>query len=103
MATPVVTLAGESHAGRLGISILHAVGLDELIAATPDDYVAIATGLARDPERLASLHGSLRERMASSPLCDAHVTARDLEDAYRQIWRRRCAREGDRRPAAKSA
>ena len=94
MGTPVVTLAGLSHAGRVGVSLLHAVGLDELIAGSTDGYVAIAKALALDPDRLAGLHGSLRERMRGSPLCDAARSARDLEDAYRAMWRRRCAREG---------
>ena len=91
MGAPVITLAGRAHAGRVGVSLLHAVGLEDLIAATPEDYVVVAVALARDPQRLASLHGSLRERMRASPLCDATRIASQLEDAYRTMWGRYCA------------
>jgi predicted O-linked N-acetylglucosamine transferase (SPINDLY family) len=94
MGTPVVTLAGRSHAGRVGVSLLHAVGLDELVAETPEAYLEIAVALARDPKRLARLHGSLRGRMEASPLCDATRTTTDIEDAYHTMWRRRCATAG---------
>ena len=103
MGTPVVSLAGESHAGRVGVSILHAAGLEELVAESPEDYLAIATGLARDPERLAELHATLRDRVAASPLCDASATARDFEDGYRRIWRDRCAAASEQEPTARSA
>src|SRR5262249_10314205 len=48
MGVPVVTLRGERHAARVGASILTALGLERLIARTPDDYVTIAADLARD-------------------------------------------------------
>ena len=91
MGTPVVSLAGRAHAGRVGVSLLHAVGLDELAAESEDEYVARAVELARDPRRLASLHAELRERMRTSPLCDAELTTREIEAAYRAMWERRCA------------
>jgi predicted O-linked N-acetylglucosamine transferase (SPINDLY family) len=95
MGSPVVSLAGASHAGRVGVSLLHAVGLDNLVAGTPEEYVRIARALAEDPARLAGLHGTLRERVAASPLGDAKRLARELEDAYGEMWRRRCARASD--------
>ena len=91
MGAPVVTRAGRAHAGRVGVSLLHAVGLEALVADTPDAYVATAVALARDTRRLTGLHGSLRERMRASPLCDAARIASELEDAYRTMWRRYCA------------
>ncbi|MDR3518043.1 MAG: tetratricopeptide repeat protein [Azospirillaceae bacterium] len=67
---PVVTLAGDRHAGCVGVSLLTRVGLADLIAPTPDAYVAIAAALAADGERRAILRATLRPRMAASPLCD---------------------------------
>jgi len=71
MGVPVVTRLGDVHAARVSASLLHAVGLDELVA--PDDaaYTRIAKELASDAARLASLRSSLRSRVESSELCDA--------------------------------
>ena len=91
MGVPVVCLAGNRHAGRVGVSILMQVGLTDLIADNTDDYVRLAVELANDPVRLATLRCNLRERMKSSPLCDASGFARKIETAYRQMWRKWCA------------
>ncbi len=99
MGVPVVTLAGDRHAARVGASLLHRVGLDDLIAATPEHYVEIAVGLARDPARLAQLRAELRQRVAASPLADASGFARQVEAAYRQLWQGWCL-EQSKRPAA---
>jgi predicted O-linked N-acetylglucosamine transferase (SPINDLY family) len=92
MGAPVVTRAGERHAARVGVSLLTRVGLPELIAATHEDYVRIATELGRDPVRLAALRAGLRERVARSPLCDGSRFTRELEDAYAQMWEAWCVR-----------
>lgn len=91
MGVPVVTLRGDRHAGRVGTSLLTAVGLPELIADTPEAYVDLAVELARDLDRLASLRATLRERVRASALCDAAGFARDMETAYRAMWRRWCS------------
>jgi protein O-GlcNAc transferase len=91
MGVPVVTLSGQTAAGRGGRSILSNVGLTELIAQTPEEYVAIAVKLASDLPRLAELHRTLRQRMEASPLMDAPSFARNIEAAYRQMWRRWCS------------
>src|SRR5262249_21369194 len=90
MGVPVVTLRGERHAARVGASILTAIGLDHLIAHTPDDYVTIAADLAPDRNTLAALRLGLRERMRASPLCDGTSFARAVERAYRSMWREWC-------------
>jgi protein O-GlcNAc transferase len=91
MGVPVVTLAGKTHASRVGASILQAVGLQEFVAATPAQYVEIALNLASDPERLVQLRAGLRERILASPLMDAERFTRGLESAYRAMWKNWCA------------
>ncbi len=90
MGVPVVTLPGRTFAGRQSQSFLSAVGQPELIAADADDYVAIVGNLCGDRRRLDDLRTTLRERMASSPLCDKVHFARSLEAAFRALWRARC-------------
>jgi protein O-GlcNAc transferase len=93
MGVPVVSLAGLTHVSRVGVSLLNSVGLPELIAQTPQQYVEIAVGLARDLPRLADLRRNLRPRMQASRLMDAPRFARDVEAAYRQMWRTWCAQD----------
>ena len=94
MGVPVVTLAGRTAVGRGGVSVLRNVGLPELIAETPEQYVQIAAALAGDLPRLAELRRTLRERMRASPLMDAPRFARNVEAAYRQMWRKWCEHGG---------
>jgi predicted O-linked N-acetylglucosamine transferase (SPINDLY family) len=91
MGVPVVTLAGVTHIARVGVSLLTNVGLPELIASSPEQYSSIAVNLAESRPRLENLRRKLRDQMRSSPLMDGPRFARDVEAAYRDIWRRWCA------------
>jgi predicted O-linked N-acetylglucosamine transferase (SPINDLY family) len=74
------------------VSILANAGLPELVASDPEQYVAIAAGLAQDLRRLGELRAGLRERMQASPLMDGVGFARTVEAAYRRMWGAWCAR-----------
>jgi predicted O-linked N-acetylglucosamine transferase (SPINDLY family) len=87
MGVPVVTLAGRTHAGRVGASQMSNLGLTELICHAPDEYVATAVRLASDLERLGRLRQELRPGMTASPMVAAQRFTRNLEDAYRAMWR----------------
>jgi predicted O-linked N-acetylglucosamine transferase (SPINDLY family) len=91
MGVPVVSLIGQTAVGRGGLSLLSNLGLSELAAHSTEEYVQIATDLAHDLPRLATLRATLRHRMEHSPLMDAPRFARNLEAAYRQMWRHWCA------------
>jgi protein O-GlcNAc transferase len=91
MGVPVVVMNGDRHAGRVGASLLHAAGHDELIARDVDEYVRLAVELAGDGPRLAGYHRRLREDLRASPLTDAPRFARHFEAALREMWRQWCA------------
>jgi predicted O-linked N-acetylglucosamine transferase (SPINDLY family) len=86
MGVPVVTLAGDRHASRVGVSILSTLGLTDLVAQTEDEYVAIAARLAVDIPALDALRQSLHSRLIQSPLTDGARFTAQLEQAYRQMW-----------------
>jgi len=86
MGVPVITLAGKRFIERLSTTMLSAVGLDELITHSPEEFVACAAALANDHDRRTSLRTSLRQRMMESPLCDASGLCQALESAYRSMW-----------------
>ena len=91
MGVPVITLVGIQPVSRAGLSQLSHLGLSEFAAQTEREYVAAALALAQDLPRLASLRAALRTRMESSVLMDAKHFARQIEDAYRGMWRAWCA------------
>jgi len=90
MGVPVITLAGPAHASRVGMSLMSSIGLSETIATTTVEYVGLAVALAQDQDRLKTIRLGLRDRMRRSPLMDAERFARDVEAAYRQMWRNWC-------------
>jgi protein O-GlcNAc transferase len=88
MGVPVVSLCGKTAVSRAGLCQLSNVGLSDLVAYTPQEYVRIAANLARDVPRLSQLRAALRQRMEQSPLMDMPRFARNIEAAYRTMWRR---------------
>jgi len=92
MGVPYVTLADRPSVGRLGSSILEALGHPEWIARDEDEYVATAVALASDISGLSSLRTGLRTKMASSPLMDEPAFARKVEEAYQHMWQDWCQR-----------
>lgn len=91
MGVPVVTLAGQTHVSRVGVSLLTNAGLPEFVAITPGSYVEKAVATARDLPALSHLRTNLRHRLQSSPLMDGPRFARAVEAAYRAMWVRWCA------------
>ena len=87
MGTPVVTLAGRTHASRVGVSLLSRVGLEDWVAQSADDYAGLAVQRAGDVTALARLRRELRGRVRQSSLGDPCAVTRSLEAAYRSMWR----------------
>ncbi len=93
---PVVTYAGGAYPGRVSASLLHATGLDDLVAPSPDGYAALALALARDPSRLPILRERLVASRSTHAAFDVHGLARGLETLYaRMVERHRAGLEPD--------
>jgi protein O-GlcNAc transferase len=84
---PVVSMYGAHGVSRSGLSILTSVGLKELAAGSPDDYVKTALTLASDLERLERIRSGLRARFDQSPLRDEKRFAAGFEAQLRSAWR----------------
>ncbi len=85
---PVLTRLGQSFPSRMGASLLEAVGLPELVAATPEAYEDLAMELATRPERMAAIRQKLADNLPGCRLFDADATARSLEAAYAAMYAR---------------
>ena len=90
MGVPMVSMHGELHASRVGLSLLSNLGLADLAVSTPEQCVAVATALAKDQTRLEQLRFSLRG-LVQQKLCGAECFATQVEDTYQDIWRQWCA------------
>lgn len=88
MGVPTLSRVGSGHAARVGASLLTRVGLEAWIVDTTHKLIAFGPHLASDLEKLATLRAGLRARMRASPLCDGKSYARNVEAAYREMWRR---------------
>jgi protein O-GlcNAc transferase len=94
MGVPVVSLCGQRVVSRAGLSQSTNLGLqDDFVARTPEQFTELAVKWAGDFPRLGELRRTLRSRMEKSPLMDALRFARNIESAYRQMWRTWCGTE----------
>jgi predicted O-linked N-acetylglucosamine transferase (SPINDLY family) len=87
---PMVSCLGKNFAGRVGASLLNAVGLPELITHDLQAYEALALRLARDADLLARLRRRLANNRTTHPLFDTARFARHLETAYETMWAIHC-------------
>jgi len=83
---PVLTCCGDTFPGRVGASLLNAVGLRELVTHNLADYESLALRLARDSSLLSSLRTKLARNRESCPLFDSEGFTRSLETAYATMW-----------------
>ena len=81
-----MTCAGATFPGRVAASLLHAVGLPELVTTSLDGYEALALKLARDPALLQSIRRKLDANRSTSPLFDNDRFRRGIETAYGTMW-----------------
>src|SRR5262249_26840658 len=95
MGVPVVGIEGDSHLSRVGLSLLTAVGMPDMVATSVEQYIALAVKLAAERETLREFSGpALRERIRASTLCDEASFARRLMLLIRHLWKDRCAKPG---------
>jgi predicted O-linked N-acetylglucosamine transferase (SPINDLY family) len=85
---PLLTCRGTAFAGRVGASLLTAIGLPDLVVEKLADYESLALALARDPARLAAVRARLAANRSTTPLFDTARTTRAIESAYQQMFDR---------------
>lgn len=90
---PVVTLRGDRHMSRVGVSLLTAVGRTEWIGNSPEDYEHIAVALAADRPGLAAIRAGLRAAVAASDLGQHAAQAKRFGEAIRACWKTWCANQ----------
>jgi len=82
---PVLTRTGETMASRTVTSLLHHLGLPELIMGDNTSFIGMATELGNHPEALATLRRHLQQQRTASPLFDIKGFAADFRRAVRTV------------------
>jgi len=85
---PVLTLLGNVFAGRVAASLLSAIGLQELIVDSLEEYEAFAIDLANNPQKIKYFKNRLKENQNKEPLFDTKRYVKNIEAAYIQMYRR---------------
>ena len=85
---PLLTCLGSTFASRVAASLVRAVGLDELVTSSLQDYKSLALNLVRNPSRLLALRQRLARNRNTHPLFDSERFARHIEAAYIKMWQR---------------
>ena len=84
----MLTCLGKTLPGRVAASLLHAIGMPELVATFLAEYEELARSLARNPQRLAAIKAKLMRNRDTEPLFDTARFTRNLESAYTAMWER---------------
>ena len=79
---PLITKIGNTFASRVAASLLKAIGLNELITRTDEEYINLAIELANNPKKLSLINNKLNENIKTSPLFDTKSYTKNLETAY---------------------
>lgn len=85
---PVLTRIGDTFVGRMGASVLNAIGLPELITTTPEAYEQMAIYLASHPEKMTALKRKLADNRFTTPFFDTRLFTRHIETAYVAMYER---------------
>ena len=85
MGNPFITLSNRPGVGKIGASLLKAIGRIEWVATSEDEYVEKAVNLASDVKKLKTIRSSLRREMEQSPIMDHKGFVSELEKTYLTI------------------
>jgi protein O-GlcNAc transferase len=84
---PVVTLQGSHFASRVSSSILSALGMSELITYSIEEYEALAVRLAFNILELKEMRLRIARNRMAAPLFDTPRFVKNLETAYKKMWK----------------
>jgi predicted O-linked N-acetylglucosamine transferase (SPINDLY family) len=85
---PLLTMKGKSFQSRVSSSLLHNLGLDELIMENMADYEKFAIEIAQSSEKITKIKKKLILSMQSSNIFNAKIYTKNLEKAYKQVYER---------------
>ena len=91
MGVPVITLEGNNFVSRMGSSFLQALGHNDWIAKTEDEYTSIAVHMAKNVQSIRQSRNLLREQMQSCPISNLSTYSTNFQRLMRRIWLDYCS------------
>jgi predicted O-linked N-acetylglucosamine transferase (SPINDLY family) len=85
---PVLTVLGKTFAGRVAASQLKALGMNELIVNSLDEYESLADRLTNFPNVLQELREKLMIAKDQAPLFNTSQYVKDLESLFKRMLER---------------
>jgi len=85
---PVLTCVGNTFPGRVAASLLNAIGLNELITFSQEEYESLAIALANHPQKLQQIKDRLHANRLTQPLFNTPLFTKHLESAYTKMYER---------------
>lgn len=86
MCVPLVTMSGDTFLSRCGASVNKNLNMTELIAYSFDEYVQIATNLAKDQKKLNFIKLELLKNSRKSNLFNIEAFSKDFATAMHDMW-----------------
>ncbi len=87
MGVPLVTRVGRQFSARNSYTFMKNVGVTEGIAWTDEEYVEWGVRLGKDAMLRQQIAWKLRQSKHTSPLWNAKQFTREMEKAYKQMWK----------------
>ncbi|MDB9486565.1 hypothetical protein PN492_08400 [Dolichospermum circinale CS-537/01] len=88
MGVPIVTRVGEQFAARNSYTMMMNAGITQGIAWSDEEYVEWGVKLGKDEKLRQEIVWKLRKSRQTSPLWNGKKFAREMENAYLQMWQR---------------
>lgn len=90
MGVPVVTIAGQTTAGRISASILKQFNIDGFVASSNSEFANIVKQLAEQPELRSQFRRTLRESMVGSLSSQNEQLSKEFGNSIRWAWQTMC-------------
>jgi predicted O-linked N-acetylglucosamine transferase (SPINDLY family) len=87
MGVPILTKRGQSYTSRMASSLLHSIGLPELITTNTEDYLNLAIELATNSNKLNTIKLKLKENRLQKPLFNTEVFVRNYEEGLEKVYK----------------
>ncbi len=88
MGVPLIAKEGNRHCARVGMSLMQALGMEDWIAHSDEEYIQKAVDIANNRDQLLKTKKNLRNQLLNSPLCDSKAFAQKFETALKSMWQK---------------
>jgi len=86
VGVPVLTILGQTFAGRIAASQISALGIPQMITHSHEEYFALAIDLAKNHGLMSDVKNKIEELRPITPLFDTYGYVKNLECLYHNFY-----------------